>query len=72
MGILGISGGMRNTGGVEYDKEVDSDELGETGYIDMKRKFFDVWSDDDDDKEMKKDFLLTNGDWINLGAFLGV
>ena len=54
-----------------YD-EVDSDKLGETGYTDMKKKFFDVWSGDDDDEEMKRDFLLKNRDWINHEAFLGV
>ena len=55
-----------------YDGKVDVDELGETGYTDMMRKIFDVWSGDDDDEEMKKDFLLKNGDWINHEAFLEI
>ena len=41
-------------------------------YIDVKRRFVNVWNGDDDDEEMKKDFLLKNGGWIDHGAFLGV
>ena len=36
-----------------YDEQVG--ELGITGYRDVKRKFLNIF-DDDDDEEMKKDF----------------
>ena len=46
------------------------DKLGETGYFDTKTDFFDDWNSDDDDGEMKRDFLKKNGDLINHEAVL--
>ena len=46
------------------------DELDETGYVEMKMNFFDVWNSDDDDGEMKRGFSKKNGDLINCEAAL--
>ena len=46
------------------------DELDETGYVEMKMNFFDVWNSDDDDGEMKRGFSKKNGDLINREAVL--
>ena len=53
-----------------YDEEVD--ELGITGYGDVKRMFVDVFDSGDDDEEKKRGFLMMNGGWISHEAFLGV
>ena len=47
------------------------DELDMVGYIDMERQFFEALNSGGDDEEKKKDFLLKNVGWINLGVFLG-
>ena len=41
------------------DKEVD--ELGETGYSDVRRHFVDNFESGDDDEEMKMGFWMKNG-----------
>ena len=43
-----------------YDNNVD--ELGINGYIDLRRKFVNVFDSDDNDEEMKRDFLMKNKD----------
>ena len=55
---------------VECNGEVD--ELGVTGCDDKGKQFVNVLDSGDGDEEMKKDFLMRNGGWINHGAILGV
>ena len=55
---------------VGYDNKVD--ELGINGYINLRRKFVNVFDSDDDDEEMKRDFLMKNEDYINHEAVLKV
>ena len=52
--------------------EDEVDELGKTGYSDMRRHFVDVLDSGDDDEEKKRGFWKRNVSWISLGALLGV
>ena len=45
---------------VGYNKKVD--ELGINRYIDLRRKFVNIFDSDDNDEEMKRDFLMKNKD----------
>ena len=45
---------------VGYDKK--ADEFGINGYIDLRRNFVNVSDSDDNDEEMKRDFLTKNED----------
>ena len=54
---------------VGYDEEVDKFDM--TGYSDVKGQFVSVF-DSDDNEEMKKDFLMKNGEKISHEAVLGV
>ena len=48
------------------------DGLDMIGYNGVRRQFVNIFDSGDDDEEMKRDFLIRNGDWINHGALLGV
>ena len=45
---------------VGYDKK--ADEFSINGYIDLRRNFVNVSDSDDNDEEMKRDFLTKNED----------
>ena len=52
--------------------EDEVDELGKTGYSDVKRQNFDVLDSDDDDEETKMDFWMKNEGRIGHEAVLRV
>ncbi len=52
--------------------EDEVDELGGTGYSDVRRQFFDVLDSGDDDEERKMDFWMKNEGRIGHEAVLRV
>ena len=66
-------GGDQSASQVGCDEEVD--ELGMIGYSDVDKRFLNIFvgdDSDDDDEEMKRDFLLRSGDKIYHETILGV